>query len=376
MRKKLVSFIFLFFSALIFNGCAAASQNDVQSLKIRVINLETILQKQVQKNQELEKRVSQLEKEVSEGMADKFVDFRAQIMKEVEDLRDQLTILSAKVEDLQFKYEELDTEYANSLKEIMNQLKALSLRVALLEKKLGIFYSPSLNATNSTTNVPTNIPITGLNANTTSASGINATFNATNTIINTPLNATVNAFANVTNATFSSINTTNATINATTNLNATNFTASNEVITNATIPANQTVQEETNLLKAKLEKLKESVLYQKGYALFEKKNYAAALKIFQEYVKQFPRGKWIGQAYFWMGECYFNQGDYEDAILSYQKLIEMPGWHPQKPLAIFRQAQAFKALGDEEAYQILLKKLIRHYPYTKEAAEARKLLNL
>ncbi len=358
MKKKFVKFVVLF--SLLFNGCAAASQNDIQTLKIRVINLETILQQQVQKNQELEKRVAQLEKKVSEGMADKLVDFRAQIMKEVEDVKDQLTILSAKIEDLQFKYEELDTEYANSLKDILNQLRALSLKVAFLEKKLGIFapqpslqpFQPSLNATiPSNTTFNTNATV---NATTNTTAVVPATTNATKAIVS--INATGNTTTGITSLS------SNATLSATT--------------TNSSISSNQTIQKENNLLNEKLLKLKESTLYQEGYSLFAKKNYPAALKAFQEYVKLFPKGKWIGQAYFWMGECYFNQGDYEDAILSYQKLIELPGWHPQKPLAIFRQAQAFKALGDEEAYKILLKKLIRQYPYTKEAAEARKLLNL
>jgi tol-pal system protein YbgF len=360
MKKNLIKFIF--FSTLLLNGCATASQNDIQTLKIRVINLETILQQQMQKNQELEKRVTQLEKKVSEGMADKLIDLRAQIMKEVEDLRDQLTILSAKIEDLQFKYEEIDTEYSNSLKEILNQLRALSLKVAFLEKKLGILTPlPQEGNATSSFNATLSMPST--------PQGLNTTASFNNQTISQPANELANQTANQTGSQTPQ-SPINATSNATGTLSFSNQTASNQYLNN------QTSQNETNILNEKLLKLKESSLYQEGYNLFAKKDYAGALKAFQEYVKLFPKGKWIGQAYFWIGECYFNQGDYEDAILSYQKLIELPGWHPQKPLAIFRQAQAFKALGDEEAYKILLKKLIRQYPYTKEAAEARKLLNL
>jgi len=122
--------------------------------------------------------------------------------------------------------------------------------------------------------------------------------------------------------------------------------------------------------------LSEAQFYEKAYSYYQKGDLKNAKKLFEEYIEKFPKGKWIGQAYFWIGEIYFKEQKYEEAILNYQKLIELPGWHPLKPSAMLKQAQAFKALGDTEAYKILLKKLINQYPHSKEAEVAKEIIKI
>ena len=305
MKKGFFKFL-LFTITLILNGCVAY-QEEFQTLKIKVINLEAIVNKQNQKYEEMEKRLNVIDKKItsleSKISKDVLVDIKTQILSDLEDIKYQQALLSSQLEDLKFSKEEQDKEFTDRLNNLFTQVQALQLRIKEIEKKLGITPKVVSNET-----------------------------------------------AVVSNETISSNET------AILSTNATNATNTNATITQVEKP------------------LTEVELYEKAYSSYQQGDFKNARKLFEEYIEKFPKGKWIGQAYFWIGESYFKEKKYEEAILSYQKLIELQGWHPLKPTAMFKQAQAFKALGDIEAYKILLKKVINQYPNSKEAKKAKKLL--
>ena len=305
MKKSFFKFLFLIIT-LILNGCVAY-QEEFQTLKIKVINLEAIVNKQNQKYEEMEKRLNVIDKKItfleSKISKDVLVDIKTQILSDLEDIKYQQALLSSQLEDLKFSKEEQDKEFTDRLNNLFTQVQALQLRIKEIEKKLGITPKVVSNET-----------------------------------------------AVVSNETISSNKT------AILSTNATNATNTNATITQVEKP------------------LTEVELYEKAYSSYQQGDFKNARKLFEEYIEKFPKGKWIGQAYFWIGESYFKEKKYEEAILSYQKLIELQGWHPLKPTAMFKQAQAFKALGDIEAYKILLKKVINQYPNSKEAEKAKKLL--
>ena len=305
MKKGFFKFLLLLIP-LILNGCVAY-QEEFQTLKIKVINLEAIVNKQNQKYEEMEKRLNVIDKKItsleSKISKDVLVDIKTQILSDLEDIKYQQALLSSQLEDLKFSKEEQDKEFTDRLNNLFTQVQALQLRIKEIEKKLGITPKVVSNET-----------------------------------------------AVVSNETISSNET------AILSTNATNATNTNATITQVEKP------------------LTEVELYEKAYSSYQQGDFKNARKLFEEYIEKFPKGKWIGQAYFWIGESYFKEKKYEEAILSYQKLIELQGWHPLKPTAMFKQAQAFKALGDIEAYKILLKKVINQYPNSKEAKKAKKLL--
>lgn len=305
MKKGFFKFLLLLIP-LILNGCVAY-QEEFQTLKIKVINLEAIVNKQNQKYEEMEKRLNVIDKKITslenKISKDVLVDIKTQILSDLEDIKYQQALLSSQLEDLKFSKEEQDKEFTDRLNNLFTQVQALQLRIKEIEKKLGI--TPKVVSNETTV---------------------------------------------VSNETISSNKT------AILSTNATNVTNTNATITQVEKP------------------LTEVELYEKAYSSYQQGDFKNARKLFEEYIEKFPKGKWIGQAYFWIGESYFKEKKYEEAILSYQKLIELRGWHPLKPTAMFKQAQAFKALGDIEAYKILLKKVINQYPNSKEAEKAKKLL--
>jgi tol-pal system protein YbgF len=298
-------FFLLFLLPLILTGCIA-SQDEIQTLKIKVINLETTLNKQNQKSEELGKKLDEINKKLitleNKLSKEMMVEIKTQVLSELDEIKKEQAHLSSQVEELKFSQEESEKTLKTQLENLATQTQALELKIKELEKKLET--APK--------ELPKESPPPPSNATLTS-----------------PDNATKIA---------------------------------------AIKP------EEKREEKSEEKPLSEAQFYERAYSYYQKGDLKNAKRLFEEYIEKFPKGNWMGQAYFWIGEIYFKEQKYEEAILNYQKLIELPGWHPLKPSAMLKQAQAFKALGDTEAYKILLKKLINQYPHSKEAEVAKKLL--
>jgi len=367
--KRWIYIIFLFFLVILW-GCVP-QQYEIQTLKIKVINLETAVEQQNKRYAELDKKINKLDEKIASLKRDIpqewLLDIKTNILSEIEEIKEQQNQLASQLEDLKFAQEERNREFKTQVQDLITRLEALELKIKKLEKIIGYLKLPSSVSSNVTSSFLSNNTLT-------ISSEVNATLNATpNRVSNQTL-----ALSNQTPSLISS--TSNATGNATENVtgNATIKVSVKSSITPS--PSNVTSQTKeskgTEVSSKVLENLTEADYYERAYNYYRHRNYDKALQGFEEYIKKFPHGKWVGQAYFWIGECYFNKKNYEEAILSYQKLIEFPNFHPLKPAALFKQALAFKALGDTEAYQILLKKLIQNYPYSKEAIEAKKLLKL
>jgi len=132
-------------------------------------------------------------------------------------------------------------------------------------------------------------------------------------------------------------------------------------------------QEKTKLQEVP-KNLKEEDLFQQAYLYFQKGDYRLARSYWEEYLKRYPKGRWVGQTYYWLGETYFKEKNYEEAIIYYQKLIDLPEPNPFKPKAMLKQAEAFLQLKDKKAAEIVLKKLVKTFPGTPEAKEGEKIL--
>lgn len=304
MKRWIILILGIFF----LSGCVSALQTeDITSLEIKTINLETIVKNQDKKLADLETRISEAEKKVAEEISARFVEAQSKLLADVNDLRKDLSLLQSKIEEIQFQREAEENLQRKTFEDINTRLSSLELKIKDLEKKLSNF----------TIEKPLTIT------------------NQTSPIIQ-PIN--------------------------------------NQTLTNQTT-LNQTISNQTfSPMEKDREKPKEIDLYKRAFMLYEKGDLNGAKALWEEYLRLYPKGKWVPQTYFYLGEIAFKEKDYETAILEYQKIIDTPGPNPLKPKALLMQAEAFLALKDKKAAEILLKKVIKNYPATQEAQEAEKRL--
>lgn len=75
-------------------------------------------------------------------------------------------------------------------------------------------------------------------------------------------------------------------------------------------------------------------------------------------------------------DTYFTDGQYDQAILFYQKVISKAGNHRPELTAysLFQQARAFTAIGDTQTAKLLCKKIIHTFPSTAYSQQAKAFL--
>ena len=116
--------------------------------------------------------------------------------------------------------------------------------------------------------------------------------------------------------------------------------------------------------------------YRLALQAMERGSYDEAIRGFRGFRDGHPRSPMADDALFWVGEAYYSQGKYYEAILAYNDVLREYGTSDKAPAALLKQASAFSKLGSKIDARVTLKTLIRRYPDTPEAEEARKSLQM
>ncbi len=114
--------------------------------------------------------------------------------------------------------------------------------------------------------------------------------------------------------------------------------------------------------------------YNKCLTKFRKGDYNKSVICFQKFIKKFKNHKLIPNAYFWIGECYFKQGNFLKAIDNYDIVLTKYPKSIKIPSALLKEGMAFYYMKDKEGAKIFLKKVINEYPNTPQAQYAKSFL--
>lgn len=116
-------------------------------------------------------------------------------------------------------------------------------------------------------------------------------------------------------------------------------------------------------------------LYQKGLdAIRFDNDFARGRKLLGEFLAQNPQHHLAINAKYWVGEAWYGEKKFENAILQFQDVIQEFGDHPKVASALLKQALAFQALGDKNNTRVILQKLVERFPLSEEAGRAKELL--
>ena len=116
-------------------------------------------------------------------------------------------------------------------------------------------------------------------------------------------------------------------------------------------------------------------LYDEAHIALKEKRYSEARRMFERFIKDYPKDSLSSNSFFWIGESYYAEKKYEDAILSYEDFIKNYPNHDKTRGAMLKQGYAFIELGGSKnklAGKDILETLIEKYPKSKEAALAQK----
>ena len=116
-------------------------------------------------------------------------------------------------------------------------------------------------------------------------------------------------------------------------------------------------------------------LYDEAHIALKEKKFGDARKMFERFIREYPRESLASNSYFWIAETYYSEKKYEDAILAYEDFLKKYPNHSKASGALLKQGYAFIELGGSKnklAGKDILESLIEKYPKSKEAALAQK----
>jgi tol-pal system protein YbgF len=117
--------------------------------------------------------------------------------------------------------------------------------------------------------------------------------------------------------------------------------------------------------------LTESDLYERAKEAFDQGQHDDALKDFKAFVGKYPRSRNADNAQFWIGEIYYREQMYKQAMVEYDKVIENYPKGNKVQASMLKIGLAFYRLGDKANARLFLNDLIDKYPKSPEATIAR-----
>jgi tol-pal system protein YbgF len=115
-------------------------------------------------------------------------------------------------------------------------------------------------------------------------------------------------------------------------------------------------------------------VYDTAYSDYLKGSFNLAIEGFQMYLEQFPESPLADNSLFWIGECYFSQKKYKQAINHFNDFIINYPRGDKLPSAYLKKGICLMELGKKEEASSVFKRLISKFPLEEEARIAREKL--
>lgn len=102
--------------------------------------------------------------------------------------------------------------------------------------------------------------------------------------------------------------------------------------------------------------------YQKAYGYIKVKNYSEANKALLGYIKQYPQGDNVPNAYFWLGEVFLAQGNIPSALDNFNTVASKYASSNKAPDALLKLGTINAELGKTTLAKSQLNQVIKKYP--------------
>ncbi len=97
-------------------------------------------------------------------------------------------------------------------------------------------------------------------------------------------------------------------------------------------------------------------------------------EVLNSFAAKYPDHRLMQNVFYWKGETFYAEKDYESAILSFQDVVDRFPRGDKAPDAMLKQGLAFQAMKDKKNAQILYQLLLSKYPNSPAADKARQKL--
>jgi tol-pal system protein YbgF len=111
-------------------------------------------------------------------------------------------------------------------------------------------------------------------------------------------------------------------------------------------------------------------IYYTAYSDYIKKNYDLAIQGFKEFIRLYPKNGLADNSLYWIGECYYSQGKFQEAVDTFYELKSEYADGDKVPAAILKEGFALIEMGKQTEGIDVLKELVSKFPLSEEASLA------
>ena len=123
---------------------------------------------------------------------------------------------------------------------------------------------------------------------------------------------------------------------------------------------------------AKAAPVKESqAAYERGLNLVLAEKPVEGREALQDFLKRYPNDALAPNAHYWIGETWYAQKDFTQAILTFKDVTQKYPRHDKAAAALYKIGLAYEAVGDKANAVFYLKALLDEYPRSEQAAPAK-----
>ncbi len=115
----------------------------------------------------------------------------------------------------------------------------------------------------------------------------------------------------------------------------------------------------------------EQAAYKQALDLVRGGQSQAGREKFQTFLQNHPQSKLAANAYYWMGESHYAQGNYNDALLAFRQVSANFPRHDKASDALLKAGMSYQRLGDSANAQAQYQTLINNFPRSSAAKIAR-----
>jgi tol-pal system protein YbgF len=116
-------------------------------------------------------------------------------------------------------------------------------------------------------------------------------------------------------------------------------------------------------------------MYRTAYLDLTRGNYTLAAQGLQSYLSRYPAGAQVPEANYYLGECYYAQERYLEAVGAFQNVVRQFPNSRLVPAAYLKSGYCYRELQERSLAEKALQTLIDEYPNTEEATQARAALD-
>lgn len=102
----------------------------------------------------------------------------------------------------------------------------------------------------------------------------------------------------------------------------------------------------------------EKAAYQAAFGMVRSKEYSKAAGAFDQLIKDYPNGKYTGNAYYWLGEVQLVESKPEEALKAFGALLNQYPSHRKAADAKYKQGKIYLQLGDKARAKQLLQSVV------------------